>query len=104
MTQPLSDRGFNSFAFNMIKLSVNETQWRSLLARTPALILCISIGIFDFGPEKLPGLSKNGPQGALITTFCTLNVPIVYVPTQCLSIALPEEDWRDIRCILNEEE
>ena len=61
----------------MIKLSVNETQWSSLLARTRALILCISIGIFDFGPEKLPGLSKNGPQGALITMFCTLNVPIV---------------------------
>ena len=45
----------------MVKLSVNETQWSSLLARTRALILYISIGIFDFGPEKLPGLSRNGP-------------------------------------------
>ena len=45
----------------MMKLSVNETQWSSLLARTRALILYISIGIFDFGPEKLPGLSRNGP-------------------------------------------
>ena len=58
----MQDRGFNSFAFNMIKLSVNETKWSSLLARTRALILCILIWKFDFGPEKLPGLSRNGPQ------------------------------------------
>ena len=58
----IKDRGFNSFASNMIKLSVNETKWSSLLARTGALILYILIWIFDFGPEKLPGLSRNGPQ------------------------------------------
>ena len=52
---------FNSFVSNVIKLSVNETKWSSLLARTRALILYISIWIFDFGPEKLPGLSRNGP-------------------------------------------
>ena len=46
----------------MIKLSVNETKWSSLLARTRALILYISIWIFDFGPVKLPGLSRNRPQ------------------------------------------
>ena len=46
----------------MIKLPVNETKWSSLLARTHALILYISIWIFDFGPVKLPGLSRNGPQ------------------------------------------
>ena len=46
----------------MIKLSVNETKRSSLLARTHALILYISIWIFDFGPVKLPGLSRNGPQ------------------------------------------
>ena len=45
----------------MIKLSVKETKWSSLLARTRALILYISIWICDFGPEKLPGLSRNGP-------------------------------------------
>ena len=49
----------------MIKLSVNETKWSSLLARTRALILYISIWIFDFGPEKLPGLSRNGPLDSL---------------------------------------
>jgi len=26
------------------------------------LVLYISIWIFHFGPEKLPGLSRNGPQ------------------------------------------
>ena len=59
----MKDRGFNSFASSMIKLSVKETKWSSLLARTRALILYISIWIFDFGPEKLPGLSRNGPLG-----------------------------------------
>ena len=33
----IKDRGFNSFASIMIKLSVNETKWSSLLARTHAL-------------------------------------------------------------------
>ena len=45
-----------------MKLSVNETKWSSLLARTCALILYISIRIFEFGPENLPGLSRNGSQ------------------------------------------
>ena len=34
---------FNSFVSNVIKLSVNETKWSSLLAGTRALILYISI-------------------------------------------------------------
>ena len=53
----------------MIKLSVNETKWRSLLARTHALILYISFWIFDFGPVKLPGLSRNGPQDYLLGPY-----------------------------------
>ena len=52
----------------MIQLSVNETKWSSLLARTRALIRYISIWIFDFGSEKLPGLSRNGPQATKINT------------------------------------
>ena len=35
----MEDRGFSSFASNMIRLSNNETKWSSLLARTSALIL-----------------------------------------------------------------
>ena len=45
----------------MIELSVNETKWCSLLASTRAFIRYISIRIFDFGPVKLPGRSRNGP-------------------------------------------
>ena len=40
---------------------MSETKWSSLLARTRALILYILISKFDFGPEKLLGLSRNGP-------------------------------------------
>ena len=58
----------------MIKPSVSETKWSSLLARIRALILYISIWIFDSGPEKLPGLSrKRAPalhQGLLTVKFC----------------------------------
>ena len=57
----MKDRSFNSFASHMIKLSVNETKWSSLLARTSALIPFICISIFDFGPEKLSGLCRYGP-------------------------------------------
>ena len=55
-------RFLNSFASNMIKLSVNETKWSSLLVRSRIFILYILIWIFDFGPEKLPGLTRSGPQ------------------------------------------
>ena len=57
----MQERVFDSFASNIIKLAVNETKWSTLLARTSALVLYISIWIFDFGPEKLLGLSINGP-------------------------------------------
>ena len=52
----------------MIKLSVSETKWSSLLSRTHALIPYISIWIFDFGPKKLPGLSRNVPQDRRIAS------------------------------------
>ena len=74
-----------------------------MLARIRALILYISIGIFDFGSEKLPGLSRNGPQGPAYDVLHTERAYSMYRPS-AFSIALPEEDWRDIRCILNEEE
>ena len=57
----MQGRGFNSFASNVIKLSANETTWSSLLARTRALILYFSICKSNFGPETLPGLSRNRP-------------------------------------------
>ena len=39
----MQDRGFNSFASNVIELSVNETKWSSSVARTRALILYSSL-------------------------------------------------------------
>ena len=44
----IKDRGFNIFASNMIKLPVIETEWSTLLARTLALILYISIFRFAY--------------------------------------------------------
>ena len=61
----MQDKGFNSFISNMTNLSVNETKWSSLLARTRALILYISIWMCVFGPEKLPGLSRKRPLGRI---------------------------------------
>ena len=43
----MQNRGFNSFASNIIKLLVNEAKWSSFLARTRALILFISTGTFE---------------------------------------------------------
>ena len=56
----------------MIKLSVSETKWSSLLASTQALIPYISIWVFDFAPKKLPGLSRNVPQDRRIDHSVTL--------------------------------
>ena len=76
----MQGRGFNSFASNMIKLSVIETKWSCLLARTHALILYISIWKFDFGPETLPGLSRNGPRGFLILSPNEANRTQIFLP------------------------
>ena len=53
----MQGRGFNSFASNMIKISVNETEWSSLLAR---------FFIFRFvnlisGPKRYRGFRETGP-------------------------------------------
>ena len=64
----------------MIKQSVNETEWSSLLARTLTLILYISIWKFDFGPETLPGLSRNGPQGPVVRTPVSANPELNFNP------------------------
>ena len=63
----MQDRGFNGFESNIIKRQVNKTKLSCLLARTRAIILYISISIFDFGPEKLPGILRNGPQNTTAT-------------------------------------
>ena len=75
----------------MIKLSVNETKWCSLLARTRALILCISIGKSDFGPEKLPGLSRNGPQ--VPETPISANPGLKFCPPFCIYLPMHCLEW-----------
>ena len=55
-------RSFKSFENCTIKLSVRETKWTSLEVRTNPTFLETLISKYDFGPVKLPGLSRNGPQ------------------------------------------
>ena len=57
----IQERRFIVFEPSTIKLSVNETKWTGLWARTCATTLHILISNFGFGPEKLPDLSRNGP-------------------------------------------
>ena len=47
---------------NSIKLSVNKTKRTGLSAISRAFTLHILIRIYNLGPEKLPGLSRNGLQ------------------------------------------
>ena len=44
-----------------VSVRVNEAKWTGLLARNCAIIHQVLITKFAFGPEKLPGLSRNGP-------------------------------------------
>ena len=46
----------------MVKLSVEETKWALLEVRTHPTFVETSILKYDFGPVKLPGLSRNRPQ------------------------------------------
>ena len=45
-----------------MNLSVNEEKLTGLWARNCATIQQVLILKFVFGPEKFPGLSRNGPQ------------------------------------------
>ena len=56
----MQDRGLNSFASNMIKLSVKETKWSILLARTRPLILFSSISDLISGPKSYRDFRETG--------------------------------------------
>ena len=45
----------------MVKLLIKIPKWTGLLDRIPGLISYDFDLIFDFGPERLLGLTKNGP-------------------------------------------
>ena len=46
-----------------MKLAVDEAELTGLWARNCATIQQVLILKFVFGPEKLPGLSRNEPRG-----------------------------------------
>ena len=46
-----------------VKFSAKETKWTLLEVRTHPTFLEILISKYDFGPVKLPGLSRYRPQG-----------------------------------------
>ena len=55
--------GVSEFRFEncTVKVSARETKLTSLEVRTRPTFLEILISKYDFGPVKLPGLSRNGP-------------------------------------------
>ena len=55
------DSSFKRFENCTVKLSAKETKWTSLEVRTHPTFLENLISKYDFGPVKLPGLSRNGP-------------------------------------------
>ena len=50
-----------SFEYYTVKLLAKETKWTLVEFRTHPTCLEILISKSDFGPVKLPGLSRNGP-------------------------------------------
>ena len=69
------DSSFKRFENCTVKLSAKETKWTSLLVRTHPTFLETLISKYDFGPVKLPGLSRNGPLGPFLQTPGNLTGP-----------------------------
>ena len=57
----IQDQSFNNFENRTMKLSVNEAILIGSWARNCGTIQQVLILKFAFGPEKFPGLSRNGP-------------------------------------------
>ena len=62
----MQDRGFNSFAFNMIKLSVDEKKKRAVCSPGPALLFFV----FRFenlmsGPKSYRDFRETDPRAQL---------------------------------------
>ena len=60
------DSSFKRFENCTVKLSAKETKWTSLEVKTHPTFLENLISKYDFGPVKLSGLSRNGPQGRVV--------------------------------------
>ena len=55
------DSSFKRFENCTVTFSAKETKWTSLEVKTHSTFLENLISKYDFGPVKLPGLSRNGP-------------------------------------------
>ena len=64
---------------------MKQSSRSSLLARTRAPIVYISIWMFDFGPVKLPGLSRDGDEVAQILDTGPGCSKVGYPPDKSLS-------------------
>ena len=60
----IPDGSFKRFQNCTIKVSAKETKWTLLEVRTHPSFLEALISKSDSVPIKLPGLSRNGPQGS----------------------------------------
>ena len=80
----IPDESFKRFENCTVKISVNETKWTSLEARTHLTLLETLISKFDFGPVKLPGLSRNG-----------LQMPVKMGKSRLLSISVSANQIRE---------
>ena len=56
------------FENGTVKLSSKETKWTSLEVRTHPTFLETLFSKYDFGPVKLPGLSRNRPLEVVLGT------------------------------------
>ena len=63
-----------------VKVLARETKLTSLEARTRPTFLETLISKYDFGPVKLPGLSRNGPLARL---SCNRKVDFYGVNQKC---------------------
>ena len=68
----IKDGSFNSFENGTVKLLAKEIKWASLEVRTQHTFLENLISKYDFGPVKLPGLSRNGPLGRVVQSLIKL--------------------------------
>ena len=81
---PRVDSSFKRFENCTVKLSAKETKWTSLEVRTHPTFLETLISKYDFGPVKLPGLSRNGPQGRDVRKPINVNPSKVKRSTEAL--------------------
>ena len=64
------DNSFETFENCTVKFSAKESKWTSLEVKTHPTFLENLISKDNFGPVKLPGLSRNGPLDSLPREIC----------------------------------